>query len=136
MLFLPVRTPEENVKELHEKVLAAHVKIVHLDTLQKTESGLYIPSYNRWVGKHRFCYGFYTGDHKDLQYRHKCQYRRSGGAAAGAFSCENAYIPLQWPMGAYSILRGLEEMLLVMREGEIRRIWLPYWLSNYTEGEY
>ncbi len=45
------RTPEENVKELHEKVLAAHVKIVHLDTLQKTESGLYYTILQQGLGK-------------------------------------------------------------------------------------
>ena len=35
------RIPEENLKEEHRKLLEAHVKIIHLDTLQRTESGLY-----------------------------------------------------------------------------------------------
>ena len=130
------RTPEENVKELHEKVLAAHVKIVHLDTLQKTESGLYYTILQQGLGRENTdsAMVFIRETIRDLQYDINASTDEAVARQLGAFSYANAYIPLQWPMGAYSILRGLEEMLLVMREGEIRRIWLPYWLSNYTEG--
>jgi len=35
------REQTESTREAHEKMLAAHVRVIHHDTLQKTESGLY-----------------------------------------------------------------------------------------------
>ncbi|HBG52591.1 MAG TPA: hypothetical protein DDW70_00020, partial [Rikenellaceae bacterium] len=35
------REQTESTRQAHEKMLAAHVKVIHHDTLQKTESGLY-----------------------------------------------------------------------------------------------
>ncbi|NLA15727.1 MAG: hypothetical protein GX877_04225 [Bacteroidales bacterium] len=130
------RFPEENVRQVHEKMLEAHVKIIHLDTLQKTESGMYYTVLHKGTGKRNTdsAMVFVKETIRDLQYDIKASTEEVVARQLGTYSYANAYIPLLWQMGTYSILTGLEEMLFLMQEGEVRRIWLPYWLSNYIEG--
>ncbi|MDD2642104.1 MAG: FKBP-type peptidyl-prolyl cis-trans isomerase [Bacteroidales bacterium] len=125
----------ESLKDIHEKILAAHVKTIHHDTLQKTESGLY---YTILKAGH----GASTTDSScvfiretvyDLNYNITESTDENISRQLGTFSYEDAYIPLLWYMGNSAIMMGLEEMLLQMREGDVRRIWLPYWLSAYYE---
>ncbi|MGB4592099.1 MAG: FKBP-type peptidyl-prolyl cis-trans isomerase [Bacteroidales bacterium] len=130
------RIPEENLKEEHRKLLEAHVKIIHLDTLQRTESGLYYTVLQQGTGGKNTdsAMVFVRETIRDLQYNIVASTEASVARQLGTFSYARAYMPLLWHMGTQSILRGLEEMVLVMREGEIRRSWLPYWMSSYREG--
>lgn len=130
------RQPAESVKEIHEKILAAHVKIIHHDTLQKTESGLYYAITRQGSGKSNTDSSivFVRETIRDLNYNIIASTERNVARQLGTFSYADAYIPLLWFMGNNTIMTGLEEILLGMREGEIRRIWLPYWLSSYFEG--
>lgn len=130
------RMPDENVEEAHRKMLEAHVKVIHLDTLQKTESGLYYAVLKKGTGGMNTdsAIVFVRETIRDLQYDIKASTEKDVAKQLGTFQYAYAYIPLLWRMGTQTILRGLEEMLLVMREGEIRRIWLPYWMSSYSEG--
>lgn len=130
------RQPVESVREIHEKILAAHVRVIHQDTLQKTESGAYYAVIRRGSGKSTTDSSmvFVRETVRDLNYNITASTNREVAKQMGTFNYDDAYIPLLWFMGKNSILSGLEEMLLGMKEGEIRRIWLPYWLSSYYEG--
>ncbi|HOG24754.1 MAG TPA: FKBP-type peptidyl-prolyl cis-trans isomerase [Bacteroidales bacterium] len=126
----------ESTRQAHEKMLAAHVRVIHHDTLQKTESGLYYTVVHKGSGARTTDSSlvFVRETILDLNYNIRASTEESVARQLGAFSRSNAYIPLLWHMGNYSIMMGLEEMLMDMREGEMRRIWLPYWLSAYQEG--
>lgn len=130
------REQTESTRQAHEKMLAAHVKVIHHDTLQKTESGLYFTVVHKGSGKPTTDSSivFVRETVLDLKYNIQASTDESVARQLGAYSQANAYIPLLWYMGSNSIMMGLEEMLLDMREGELRRIWLPYWLSAYQEG--
>ena len=125
----------ESLKDIHEKILAAHVKTIHHDTLEKTESGLYYTILKAGKGASTTdssCV-FINETVYDLNYNITASTNENIIRRLGTFSYEDAYIPLLWYMGNTAIMMGLEEMLLQMREGEVRRIWLPYWLSAYYE---
>ncbi|MBP6867478.1 MAG: FKBP-type peptidyl-prolyl cis-trans isomerase [Bacteroidales bacterium] len=130
------REQTESTREAHEKMLAAHVRVIHHDTLQKTESGLYYTVVRKGSGAPTTDSSivFVRETILDLKYNIQASTEESVARQLGAYSQANAYIPLLWYMGRYSIMMGLEEMLLDMKEGEMRRIWLPYWLSAYQEG--
>lgn len=49
----------------------------------------------------------------------------------GAFSYTTHYGPVLWFAGANALMEGIDEMILSMKEGDRRRIWLPSWLSSY-----
>ncbi|MDD2330492.1 MAG: hypothetical protein PHD16_05785 [Bacteroidales bacterium] len=127
---------EESSREIHENILAAHVKIVHKDTLEKTESGLYYTVLRPGSGAVTTDSSmvFVKETIRDLNYNLQGSTEEDVARQLGMFSYEDAYIPLLWYMGKYTIMMGLEEMLQQMCEGEVRRIWLPYWLSAYAEG--
>lgn len=127
---------EESAREMHENILAAHVKVVHKDTLEKTESGLYYTVLRQGSGAATTDSSmvFVKETILDLNYNLLGSTEEEVARQLGMFSYKDAYIPLLWYMGKYSIMMGLEEMLQQMREGEARRIWLPYWLSAYAEG--
>ncbi|MFA5444599.1 MAG: FKBP-type peptidyl-prolyl cis-trans isomerase [Bacteroidales bacterium] len=127
---------EESSREMQENMLAAHVKVVHKDTLLKTESGLYYTVLCQGTGAATTDSSmvFVKETIRDLNYNLKGSTEEVVARQLGMFSYNDAYIPLLWYMGKYSIMMGLEEMLQQMREGETRRIWLPYWLSSYAEG--
>ncbi len=125
----------ESIKDIHEKILAAHVKTIHHDTLQKTESGLYytiLKAGNGASTTDTSCV-YINETVYDLNYNITSSTDENVIRRLGTFSYEDAYLPLLWYMGNTAIMMGLEEMLSEMREGEVRRIWLPYWLSSYYE---
>lgn len=129
------RQSAESVRELHESMLAAHVKIIHHDTLQKTESGLYYTVVRQGSGARPTDSSavFVRETIFDLNYNIQASTEEDVARRLGTFSYADAYIPQLWYMGRYTIMMGLEEMLSQMREGEVRRVWLPYWLSSYYE---
>jgi len=49
----------------------------------------------------------------------------------GNFSHATYYGPHLWFAGWNSLMEGIDEMVLTMREGDKRRIWLPSWLTSY-----
>ena len=130
------REQTESTLEAHKKMLAAHVRIIHQDTLQKTESGVYYTIVRKGSGAPSTDSSivFVRETVLDLKYNIIASTEENVARQLGNFSHANAYIPLLWYMGNNSIMMGLEEMLQDMKEDEMRRIWLPYWLSAYQEG--
>lgn len=126
----------ESMQDYEEKVLAAHVKLVHQDTLQKTESGLYYTVLEKGTGP--ACYDtalvYVRETTYDLFYSITGSTDKNIAHQLGAYSPANSYYSIPLQLGQGAIPRGLEEMLLQMRVGDKRRIWLPHWLSNYYEG--
>lgn len=127
---------ELSSQEVYEKELAAHVHFVHQDTLQKTESGLYYAQLKSGNGVANFdsAYVLVKETTYDLKYNITASTDENVAHQLGAYSPANHYAPLMLSMGTYSNLMGVEEMLLAMREGDKRRVWLPFWMSAYYEG--
>ncbi len=127
---------EESSQAVYEKELEAHVHVVHKDTLQKTASGLYYAPLRLGSGQANNDSAFVMVRETtyDLNYNITASTEEAVARQLGTYSEANHYAPLLLTMGNHSNMLGIEEMLLQMREGDKRRVWLPYWLSNYYEG--
>lgn len=127
---------EVSSKDMEQKVLEAHVSVVHKDTLTKTASGLYYTPLANGTGARitDTAVVFVRETTYDMNYNITGSTDEQVARQLGDFSTSNSYEPLLWFTHSQAIMMGLEEMLLEMREGDTRRIWLPYWLSSYYEG--
>ena len=138
--FSCAREVNESARSLEERLLRTRVQVTYLDTLHKTESGLYYMIQAKGTGqsveKENYLYVRYS----DLDFNEDYMWDGSGNLMSseeavakqlGAFSNATYYGPFLWITGVYSQMEGIDEMLLNMREGERRRIWLPSWLSSY-----
>ena len=149
---------EENARNVEERLLQARIHEKYLDTLHTTESGMYYmiqaKGSGAQVGSENYVYVRYSV--LDFFYEN---YMRSSGETyydsygysqtsaselltseelvakqLGEYSQANYYGPVLWFTGVYALMEGLDEMLMSMREGDRRRIWLPSWLSSYGMG--
>jgi FKBP-type peptidyl-prolyl cis-trans isomerase len=48
----------------------------------------------------------------------------------GKYSTATYYGPELWAVDEYSMIEGIYEVMVSMREGDRRRIWIPSWLSS------
>jgi len=159
-LFACAREVNEDARSFEERLLSARIQTKYLDTLHKTESGLYYMIISKGGGRivdenscvfvrfstlDFFNEDYMTGtESSGYEYDYYYGITSSGSAKTklltsdelvakqlGLFSYGNYYGPHLWFTGVYSLMEGIEEQLLTMREGDRRRIWLPSWLSSY-----
>ena len=137
------REVEESARSIEEKILNARVQVYYLDTLHKTESGMYYMIQAKGTGepvkKENYVYVRYS----DLDLFENYSWTTENSVAKlltneervakqmGNFSYSTYYGPNLWITGIYALTEGIEEVMLTMREGDKRRIWLPSWLSSY-----
>lgn len=158
--FSCAREVSENARTLEERLLQARIQTKYLDTLHKTESGLYYMILSKGSGKEveeeSFVYvrfstlNFFNEDYSwgsgsaSNPYDDYYGYSSSGSSAPkllssdervakqlGDFSTTTYYGPHLWYAGVNALMEGIDEIVLSMREGDRRRIWLPSWLSSY-----
>ena len=144
-LFACAQEEDESNRAIEEKTLKARIQVYYLDTLHKTESGMYYMVQAKGKGeaieKENFVYVHYST--LDLFENHKWNTdsytqttqlmtsREDVAKQLGDYSPTKYYGPDLWITGDYSLTEGVEEMMITMREGDKRRIWLPSWLSSY-----
>jgi len=119
---------------------------MYLDTLHKTESGLYYMVQAKGAGapveEENGVYVRYST--LDLLENYMWNSSSDSYAPAtsyeqiakqlGSYSPATYYGPVLWFSGVFNQMEGIDEVLLTMREGDKRRIWLPSWLSSYGYG--
>lgn len=151
--FSCAREVNESARSIEERILAARVQVKYLDTLHKTPSGMYYMIKAKGTGtpvdKENFVYVRYAylDFNEDYLIESKRDPYDTYGTIEDVRSSEEAiakqlgtykkstyYGPELWVAGVYALYEGIDEMLLDMREGDKRRIWLPSWLSSYGYG--
>jgi len=145
-LFACAQEVEENTRSIEEKALKARIQVYYLDTLHKTESGMYYMIQAKGIGKaienekENYVYVHYS----TLDFFENYMWTKGTqteppkvitsveliAKQLGDFSAAYYYGPDLWVTGAYALTEGIEEVMLTMREGDRRRIWLPSWLST------
>jgi FKBP-type peptidyl-prolyl cis-trans isomerases 1 len=131
---------EEDERTIEERVLAARMQVRYLDTLHKTESGMYYMTKAKGTGTQvqdeNFVYvrfstldfsENYTGTAANIQDIEVAK-------QMGLYTPTTYYGPIVWVVANYAQPLGLHEILLDMRVGDRRRIWIPSRLSAYEGG--
>ncbi len=130
----------ESNNDLEKRYIESHVKVIYKDTLTKTESGLYIINLKEGNGNA-------ITDTSGVYVRYsvmdfKNNYTKSTYASVakimGTYADSVYFGPQLFQMGDYSLMRGVEEALKMVKEGGRIRFIIPTWLSdyNYTGSSY
>jgi len=143
-LFACAQEVEESARSIEERILKARIQVHYLDSLHKTQSGMYYMIQAKGTGKaiekENFVYVHYST--LDLFENYKWTQGTQTeppmvmsslewvAKQLGDYSDANYYGPDMWVTGSYALMEGIEEAMLTMREGDKRRIWLPSWLST------
>ena len=131
--FSCAREVNESARSIEERVIKARVQVKYLDTLHKTESGLYYmiqaKGNGKKVEKENYVYVRYSNLDFNENYAETSE--EEIAKQLGTYSEATYYGPVLRIAGVDNLFKGLDEMVLAMREGDRRRILLPSWLSSY-----
>jgi len=132
--FSCAREVEESADSVEKRVLDAYIKVVHKDTLQPTASGLYMIPVKTGTGMPvENLNGVYVRySTLDLKDNYISTTDANIAKQVGGFSYATYYGPYLFETGYNTIIKGLEEGLLKMREGGKARFIIPSWLSDYN----
>lgn len=140
VLISCAKEESESNNDLEKRYIESHVKVIYKDTLTKTESGLYIINLKEGNGNA-------ITDTSGVYVRYsvmdfKNNYTKSTYASVakimGTYADSVYFGPQLFQMGDYSLMRGVEEALKMVKEGGRIRFIIPTWLSdyNYTGSSY
>ncbi|MEN6618938.1 MAG: FKBP-type peptidyl-prolyl cis-trans isomerase [Rikenellaceae bacterium] len=134
MLISCAKDVSESADSVEKRVLDAHVKVVYNNTIQPTSSGMYIINETAGTGTPVKEYSgvFVRYSTLDLRHNYLSSSYDTVAKKTGGFSDTTYYGPVLFEMGNYTLIRGLEEALLTLREGSKVRLIIPSWLSDYN----
>ncbi|AGY54038.1 hypothetical protein BRDCF_p1411 [Bacteroidales bacterium CF] len=116
------------------------MKVIYKDTLTKTESGLYIINLKEGNGNAiTDTSGVYVRySVMDFKNNYTKSTYESVAKIMGSYADSVYFGPQLFQMGDYSLMRGVEEALKMVKEGGRIRFIIPTWLSdyNYTGSSY
>ena len=131
-IFSCAREVDESARSIEERILKARIQTKYLDTLHKTESGLYYMIQMKGTGapveKENFVYVRFSKLTLNEDYTETTEEKVA--KQLGSYSNATYYGPVLWIAGVNYPTEGVDEIVLTMREGDRRRIWLPSWLSS------
>jgi len=125
------------VEEAHRKMLEAHVKVIHLDTLQKTESGLYYAVLKKGTGGMNTdsAIVFVRETIKRFTIRYQSQYRRGCCQATGHVQIRQRLYSVVVAYGNTNHFKRLgRDVVGNARRRDTKDFGFPYWMSSYSEG--
>jgi len=124
----------ESSEDVEKRYLESHVKVMYNDTLEKTTSGIYIISMVQGTGlavdDTSGVYVRYST--MDLKKNYLSTNNDSIAKIIGTYADSTYFGPKLFQLGDYSLIKGIEETLLKMREGGRIKVIIPTWLSNYN----
>ncbi len=130
----------ESNDDLEKRYIESHVKVIYKDTLTKTESGLYIINLQEGSGNAiTDTSGVYVRySVMDFKNNYTKSTYESVAKIMGSYADSVYFGPQLFQMGDYSLMRGVEEALKMVKEGGRIRFIIPTWLSdyNYTGSSY
>jgi len=124
----------ESSDSIEKRILEAHIKVVYNNTIQPTASGLYIINTKVGTGTPVKNSGgvFVRFSTLDLQNNYLSTSFDSVAKLVGGYADSTYYGPILFEMGNYTMIKGLEEAMLKLREGSKARVIIPSWLSDYN----
>jgi len=132
--FSCARDVNESERSIEERIIKARIHTKYLDTLHKTESGLYYMIQMKGSGapveKENYVYVHYSILNFNEDYIVAETKEEKVAKQLGVYSDASYYGPVLWIAGINYPTEGVDEIVLTMREGDRRRIWLPSWLSS------
>lgn len=124
----------ESSDSVEKRVLDAYIKVVYNNSIQPTSSGMYIFTQTAGNGDPVKKTGgvFVRYSTLDLKNNYISTTYDNIAKIAGGYADSIYYGPVLFEMGNYTLIRGLEEALLELREGSKARLIIPSWLSDYN----
>ncbi len=130
----------ESNNDVEKRYIESHVKVIYKDTLTKTESGLYIINLKEGSGDSitdtsgvyvRYSVTDFKNNYTKTTYS-------SIAKILGTYADSTYFGPQLFQMGDYSLMRGVEEALKMVKQGGRIKFIIPTWLSdyNYTGSSY
>lgn len=117
---------------MERRVLAAHITTVYKDTIKPLPSGVYIITNKKGTGKEikETSAVFIRYSTLDLKNNYEQTNIEEIAKNVGGFSYASYYGPSLFEMGTYSMMGGMEDAFLKLREGSVARIIIPSWASK------
>ena len=128
---------EEDSSITEERMLAARMQVRYLDTLHKTESGMYYMIKAKGTGTQvedeNFVYVRYSTLDFNENYLGSATEVQDIEVAKqlGLYTPSTYYGPILWVVANYAQPMGRHEILKDMRVGDRRRVWIPSRLSAH-----
>ena len=123
----------EDSDTTERRLIAAHVSVFYKDTIAPLSSGAYVitnkKGTGREIGPNSSVYIRYST--LDLRNNYLTSSLEEVAKNVGGFSYANYYGPVLFEMGNLTMMKGLEEAFLTLREGSDVRILLPSWASEF-----
>jgi FKBP-type peptidyl-prolyl cis-trans isomerase len=124
----------ESTDNIEQRYIESHVKVIYKDTLTKTSSGLYIINLKEGTGPAiTDTSGVYVRySVMDFRNNYSATTYDSIAKIIGTYSDTTYFGPRLFQMGDYSLMRGVEEALKLVKQGGRIKFIIPTWLSNYN----
>ena len=133
------KTEDASVTE--ERILAARMQVRYLDTLHKTASGMYYMVKAKGSGTKIEDENLVFVRFSTLDFGENYTYSDASdikdievAKQMGVYAASTYYGPILWTVANYALPQGRYEMLMDMRVGDRRRIWIPSRLSGFEGG--
>ncbi len=124
----------DSADTIEKRVLDAHIKVVYKDTISPLPSGVYVitnkKGTGRAVGEKSSVFVKYST--LDLKNNYLSTNHEEIAKNAGGFSHGTYYGATLFELGNLSMIKGLEEAFLTLREGSSVRILVPSWASRFN----
>lgn len=123
---------KEDVDAAERRILSAHITTVYKDSIKPLPSGVYLITNKKGTGKEikPTSAVFVMYSTLDLKNVYEQTNVEEIAKNAGGFSFASYYGPSLFELGTLSMMGGLEEAFLRLREGSKARIIIPSWASK------
>lgn len=123
----------ESDDEIEKRVLEAYVSVVHKDSIQPLESGIYIihEKIGNGMGVENECGIYVRYSVTDLKNNYSTTSVEDIAKQLGNYTKSTYYGPVLWETGYNTIIEGVEEALMTMRVGGKIKVIVPSWASTF-----
>ena len=122
----------ESTDTLERRILEAHISVVYKDTLQTLPSGVYLMNRKKGSGKEVKANSSVFVRYSKLSLKNVYEQTSVEEIAknVGGFAYANYYGPVLFELGNITMMKGMEEAFLKLREGSDVRMIIPPWASE------
>ncbi len=124
----------ESSDSIEKRILESYISVVHKDTIQPLPSGVYIINSKKGTGASfkENSSAFVRYSTLDLKGNYLSTTNESIAKQLGSFSYANYYGPILLELDNYTLIKGLEEAFLTLKEGARAKIIIPSWASEFN----
>jgi len=124
---------DESAEEIEKRVIDSYITVIHKDSLNPSESGLYTIVKAKGSGAEVVdsSYVYVTYSTRDLKGNYLSTTDQEVAKRVGTYSVANYYGPYLVQTSVNSLIRGVEEGLEKKRVGGEYSFIIPSWLTDY-----